>query len=105
MGTIILPRLSRQYVNRSTQEFNRTLDWALRLSVFISIPAMVGLIMLASPILTSLIQYREFTAADTLMASASLKAYALGLPAFILIKVLAPGFYSRQDTKTPVKSG
>ena len=105
MATIILPRLSKQYVNRSTQEFNMTLDWALRLSVFISVPATVGLILLASPILTSLIQYREFTAMDTLMASTSLKAYALGLPAFILIKVLAPGFYSRQDTKTPVKIG
>ncbi len=105
MATIILPRLSKQYVNRDTQEFNTTLDWALRLSVFISVPATVGLILLASPILTSLIQYREFTAMDTLMASTSLKAYALGLPAFILIKVLAPGFYSRQDTKTPVKIG
>lgn len=105
MATIILPRLSKQYINRSTQEFNMTLDWALRLSVFISVPATVGLILLASPILTSLIQYREFTAMDTLMASTSLKAYALGLPAFILIKVLAPGFYSRQDTRTPVKIG
>ena len=104
-ATIILPRLSRQYVNRSTRDFNLTLDWALRLSVLISIPAMVGLIMLAGPILTSLVQYREFTATDTLMASTSLKAYALGLPAFILIKVLAPGFYSRQDTRTPVKIG
>lgn len=104
-ATIILPRLSRQYVNRSTKEFSMTLDWALRLSIFISIPATAGLIMLSSPILTSLIQYREFTATDTLMAAISLKAYALGLPAFILIKVLAPGFYSRQDTKTPVKIG
>ena len=104
-ATIILPRLSRQYVSRSTREFSLTLDWALRLSILISIPATVGLIMLASPILTSLVQYREFTATDTLMAAASLKAYALGLPAFILIKVLAPGFYSRQDTKTPVKIG
>lgn len=105
MATIILPRLSRQYVNRSTRGFSLTLDWALRLSVLISIPATVGLIMLASPILTSLVQYREFTATDTLMASMSLQAYALGLPAFILIKVLAPGFYSRQDTRTPVKIG
>ena len=104
-ATIILPRLSRQYVNRSMNEFSQTLDWALRVSIFISIPATVGLIMLASPILTSLIQYREFTATDTLMAATSLKAYALGLPAFILVKVLAPGFYSRQDTRTPVRIG
>ena len=104
-ATIILPRLSRQYVNRSMNEFSQTLDWALRVSIFISIPATVGLVMLASPILTSLIQYREFTATDTLMAATSLKAYALGLPAFILVKVLAPGFYARQDTRTPVRIG
>ena len=104
-GTIILPRLSKQYVNQSQTGFNQTLDWALRLSILIAIPAMLGLMMLAKPILTSLVQYREFTATDTSMAALSLMTYALGLPAFILIKVLAPGFYSRQDTKTPVKIG
>lgn len=104
-ATVILPRLSKQYVNQSTTGFNQTLEWALKLSVFIAIPSTIGLILLAQPILTSLIQYREFTALDTQMASLSLITYALGLPAFILIKVLAPGFYSRQDTKTPVKIG
>lgn len=104
-ATIILPRLSKQYVNKSESGFNQTLDWALRISIVIAIPAMLGLILLAKPILTSLIQYREFSATDTSMASLSLITYALGLPAFILIKVLAPGFYSRQDTKTPVKVG
>lgn len=104
-ATIILPRLSRQYVNQSTTGFNQTLEWALKLSIFIALPSTIGLILLAKPILTSLIQYREFTVLDTNMASLSLMTYALGLPAFILIKVLAPGFYSRQDTKTPVKIG
>jgi putative peptidoglycan lipid II flippase len=104
-ATIILPRLSRQYVNQSTIGFNQTLEWALKLSVFIALPSAIGLILLAKPILASLIQYREFTAVDTEMASLSLMTYAFGLPAFILIKVLAPGFYSRQDTKTPVKIG
>ena len=104
-GTIILPRLSKQYVNQSQAGFNQTLDWALRLSILIALPAMLGLMLLAKPILTSLVQYREFTATDTSMAALSLMTYALGLPAFILIKVLAPGFYSRQDTKTPVKIG
>ncbi|MGH1536867.1 MAG: murein biosynthesis integral membrane protein MurJ [Gammaproteobacteria bacterium] len=104
-ATIILPRLSRQYVNQSTSGFSQTLEWALKLSIFIAIPSAIGLILLAKPILTSLIQYREFTALDTNMASLSLITYAFGLPAFILIKVLAPGFYSRQDTKTPVKIG
>ncbi len=104
-ATVILPRLSRQFVNQSTSDFNQTLEWALKLSIFIALPSAVGLIILAKPILTSLIQYREFTLHDTNMASLSLMTYALGLPAFILIKVLAPGFYSRQDTKTPVKIG
>jgi len=104
-ATVILPRLSKQYVNQSTTGFNQTLEWAIKLSVFIAIPCTIGLVLLAKPILTSLIQYREFTALDTNMASLSLVTYALGLPAFILIKVLAPGFYSRQDTKTPVKIG
>jgi putative peptidoglycan lipid II flippase len=104
-ATIILPRLSKQHVNQSTSGFSQTLEWALKLSLFIAIPCTVGLILLAKPILISLIQYREFTLLDTNMASLSLMTYALGLPAFILIKVLAPGFYSRQDTKTPVKIG
>jgi putative peptidoglycan lipid II flippase len=104
-ATTILPRLSRQYVNKSSTEFNQTLEWAIKLSVFIALPSAIGLVLLAKPILTSLIQYREFTAFDTHMASLSLVTYALGLPAFILIKVLAPGFFSRQDTKTPVKIG
>lgn len=104
-ATVILPRLSKQFVNQSTNGFNQTLDWALKLSVFIAIPSAIGLILLAKPILATLIQYREFTVHDTNMASLSLMTYALGLPAFILIKILAPGFYSRQDTKTPVKIG
>ena len=104
-ATTILPRLSRQFINQSSTGFNQTLEWAIKLSVFIALPSAIGLILLAKPILTSLIQYREFTALDTQMASLSLMTYALGLPAFILIKVLAPGFYSRQDTKTPVKIG
>ncbi len=104
-ATMILPRLSKQFINQSTSGFNQTLDWALKLSIVIAIPSAIGLILLAKPILTSLIQYREFTVLDTNMASLSLVTYAFGLPAFILIKVLAPGFYSRQDTKTPVKIG
>ena len=104
-ATIILPRLSRQYINQSHSGFSQTLDWALRIAITITIPAMVGLIILAKPVLASLIQYREFTSTDTYMASLSLTTYALGLPAFILIKILAPGFYARQDTRTPVKIG
>jgi putative peptidoglycan lipid II flippase len=105
IATAILPRLSQQHARRSVEEFSQTLDWAMRLALLVTVPAMLGLILLAGPILISLIQYREFSYADTQMTLMSLIAYSCGLPAFILIKILTPGFYSRQDTKTPVKIG
>jgi len=104
-ATVILPMLSKQHVAKQYEDFNQTIQWALRISLLISIPAMLGLIALAAPILSTLVQYREFSLFDTQMATLSLIAYSIGLPAFIFIKVLAPGFYSRQDTKTPVKIG
>ncbi|MGI9301858.1 MAG: murein biosynthesis integral membrane protein MurJ [Gammaproteobacteria bacterium] len=105
VATVILPRLSRQHAQSAPEAFNRTLDWALRTMVVMSIPTMFGLMLLAGPILTTLIQYREFTFNDTQMARLSMIAFAFGLPAFIMIKVLAPGFYARQDTKTPMRIG
>lgn len=104
-ATVILPMLSKQYVTKNNQAFDQTLQWALKISLLVSVPAMFGLIVLSGPILFTLIQYREFSVFDTHMVSLSLMASSLGLPAFIFIKVLAPGFYSRQDTKTPVKIG
>ena len=104
-ATVILPMLSRQHVSENPQQFNQTLQWAMKLSLLIAIPAMFGLVALATPILSALVQYRQFSVFDTQMASMSLMAYALGLPAFIYIKILAPGFYARQNTKTPVKIG
>ncbi|SIT70205.1 putative peptidoglycan lipid II flippase [Ectothiorhodosinus mongolicus] len=103
IATVILPRLSKEHAQSNRQGFSQTLDWALRLAVLIAIPSALGLILLATPILASLIQYREFLASDTHMAALSLMAYAAGLPGFMLIKILAPGYFSRQDTKTPVK--
>ncbi len=105
IATVILPRLSQHHARASSQAFNHTLDWALRISLMVAVPAMLGLVVLAGPVLMSLIQYRAFSYEDSQMARLSLMAYALGLPGFILIKVLAPGFYSRQDTKTPVRMG
>jgi putative peptidoglycan lipid II flippase len=105
IATVILPRLSQHHARASSEAFSHTLDWALRLSLMVAVPAMLGLVVLAGPVLISLIQYRAFAYEDTQMARLSLMAYAFGLPAFILIKVLAPGFYSRQDTKTPVRVG
>jgi len=105
LATVILPSLSKQHANQSPEKFNQTLDWALKLVTLIALPAALGLLLLASPLLASLFGYGEFSAHDTRMSSLSLMAYALGLPAFIYIKVLAPGFYARQDTKTPMRIG
>ena len=105
IATVILPTLSQQHARASAEQFNQTLNWALRLVVLIAIPAGVGLFILAGPILSSLFEYGKFTTNDTYFASLSLMAYMLGLPALIAIKILAPGFYARQDTKTPVRIG
>ena len=105
LGTVILPKLSRQHVEAETEGFSRTLDWALRWALLIGMPATVALIILSGPILSALFQYGEFDARDVIMSARSLMAFTLGLIAFMLIKVLAPGFYARQDTRSPVKYG
>nr|WP_051083988.1 murein biosynthesis integral membrane protein MurJ [Gilvimarinus chinensis] len=105
IATVILPNLSRQHAGKDPASFASTLDWAIRLVFLIALPAVVALLILAQPILTTLFQYGATTASDTAMATLSLRAYALGLLAFMLIKVLAPGFYARQDMKTPVRIG
>ena len=103
LSTVILPNLSRKFAQKTPEAFSHTLDWAMRLAVVITIPAALGLAVLARPILITLFQYDAFGADDVEMSALSLSAYAAGLPAFIAVKVLAPGFYARQDTKTPVK--
>lgn len=105
IATVILPTLSQQHARASTEQFNQTLNWALRLVTLITIPACAGLFILAAPILASLFEYGKFSAHDTYFSSLSLMAYMLGLPALIVIKILAPGFYARQDTRTPVRIG
>ena len=103
LATVILPNLSRKHAAQSAEAFSDTLDWALRLAILITLPAAVGLAVLAQPIIATLFQYGQFQGDDVVMASLSLVAYATGLPAFIAIKVLAPGYYARQDTATPVR--
>jgi putative peptidoglycan lipid II flippase len=105
LATVILPNLSRKHAENSAEAFSETLDWALRLALLITLPAAAGLMVLSVPILVTLFQYQAFEVSDVLMSSLSLKAYALGLPAFIAVKVLAPGYYARQDPTTPVKIG
>ena len=103
LGTVILPNLSRKHANESVEGFSRTLDWGLRWTLLLGAPAAVGLLVLAGPMIATLFQSEVFTPGDVEMASRSLMAYALGLVPFILIKVLAPGYYARQDTRTPVR--
>jgi len=103
LSTVILPSLSRSHANASEEEFSATLDWGLRLVLLIGIPSMTGLIILAQPVLATLFLYHDFTAWDARMAGLSLMTMSFGLPAFMLIKVLAPAFYSRKDPRTPVR--
>jgi len=105
LSTVILPSLSKKHASASKAEFSHTIDWALRWVFIIATPAAIGLIWLAEPLLMTLFQYGEFTPEDAHKASLSLMAYGLGLLPFIFIKVLAPGYFARQDTKTPVKIG
>ncbi len=105
IATVILPALSSRHVDKSADEFSRTLDWGIRKVVLLGLPAMAGLIVLAEPMLMVLFMRGEFTPEDARFASYSLFAYGSGLLSFMLVKVLATGFYSRQDTKRPVKYG
>jgi len=105
-ATVILPNLSRQHAAKSVDEFNAILDWAIRFVLLIAVPASIALMMIAEPLLAALFfDGSAIDQRDIVMAGFSLRAYALGVVAFMLIKVLAPGYYARQDTKTPVKIG
>ncbi|MEF1158727.1 murein biosynthesis integral membrane protein MurJ, partial [Vibrio parahaemolyticus] len=105
IATVILPALSRKHVDSQSEGFAHTMDWGVRMVTLLGIPAMLGLMALAKPMLMVLFMRGEFSPQDVHHASLSLLAYASGLLNFMLIKVLAPGYYSRQDTKTPVKYG
>ena len=103
LSTVMLPRLATHHVQDAKEAFHRTLEWGVRLSWMLALPCVAGLILLAGPIFVSLVQYREFGENDTLMASMSLIAYSTGLPAFMLVKILASGFYACQNPKRPMK--
>ncbi|MFP5440730.1 MAG: murein biosynthesis integral membrane protein MurJ [Gammaproteobacteria bacterium] len=105
IGTVILPSLSEKHAGKSAEEFNRTIDWALRMTLLVGLPAALAIGLMAMPLMQALFQHGDFTAHDAQMASMALQAYALGIMCFMLIKVLAPAYYSRQDMKTPVKYG
>ena len=106
LGTVILPALvapSRQ--DRSPRASPKALDWGLRTTLLIAMPATLGLMLLAEPLVATLFQGGKFTAFDTRMAAMSVFGLSFGLPAFALVKVVLPAFYARQDTRTPVRAG
>ncbi|MCG6935360.1 MAG: murein biosynthesis integral membrane protein MurJ [Proteobacteria bacterium] len=105
LATVILPNLSEKHTGGDPTAFSRMLDWALRWVLIIGAPAAVGLAVLAGPILSTLFLYGDFTVLDVRMARVSLWAYSFGLLGFTLVKVLAPGYFARQDTRTPVRVG
>lgn len=103
LGTILLPALSKTYASKNRDEYRRLLDWGLRLCFLLVLPCTLALAILAEPLVVSLFQYGKFTANDSLMTQQALMAYAVGLLALILVKILAPGFYAQQNIKTPVR--
>ncbi|MGA9991707.1 MAG: murein biosynthesis integral membrane protein MurJ [Thiobacillaceae bacterium] len=103
LGTILLPSLSKHYADKSPEEYSRLLDWGLRLTLMLALPAAAALAVLAVPLISTLFFYGQFTVNDLWMTRQALMAYSLGLLGLILVKVLAPGFYARQNIRTPVK--
>jgi putative peptidoglycan lipid II flippase len=103
LGTILLPSLSRHYADRSTDEYSRLLDWGLRLTLLLALPAATALALLAVPLTATLFHYGAFSAGDVLATRSAVIAYSVGLTGLIMVKVLAPGFYAQQDIRTPVK--
>ena len=103
IATVVLPNLSRQHASGSLEKYRQTLTWAMRTVWFWGLPAALGLIVLAGPLLATLIHRGAFNSYDVIMTQKSLMAFALGLPGFMMIKVLASAFYAKQNIKTPVK--
>ncbi len=103
LATVVLPSLSRAHSAQALENYSKLLDWALRLALFIAIPSAAGLFILSGPLLATLIYHGAFTADDVRMTQESLWAFSVGLPGFILVKLLASAFYSRQNLKVPVK--
>jgi putative peptidoglycan lipid II flippase len=105
LGTILLPSLSKHHATKSSADYSRLLDWGLRITLLLAVPAAAALALLAIPLVTTLFQYGAFSAADTHATRDAVLGYSVGLVALILVKVLAPGFYAQQDIRTPVKIG
>ena len=102
LGTILLPSLSKFHADEKPAQFSALLDWGLRMTLILTLPAALALALLAVPLLATLFQHGAFAATDVLQTRSALVAYSIGLSGLILVKVLAPGFYARQNIRTPV---
>ena len=105
LATVILPYLSRQHANASMAEFSRTVEWAMRIVFLIAAPAAVGLIVLAEPLVATIFYGGDFSGFDVHMTAVSLQAFSLGLLGFSFVKILAPAYFAREDTRAPVRIG
>lgn len=103
LGTILLPSLAKFHADAQPAQFSALLDWGLRLTLLLTLPAALALALLAVPLVSTLFQHGAFSGSDVLQTRSALVAYSIGLAGLILVKVLAPGFYARQDIRTPVK--
>ena len=104
LGTVILPHLSRRHADADASGYSASLDWGMRTALLVGVPAGLGLMLLAEPLTATIYNYGKFTDHDTRMSAISLTVMAVGIPGFMLSKVLAPAFYARQDTKTPMRA-
>src|SRR5262245_25539409 len=105
LGTILLPSLSKYHADANRAEYSRLLDWGLRITVLLAVPAAAALAVLALPLIAALFHYGRFSTEDAWMTRQALMAYSVGLIGIIMVKILAPGFYARQNIVTPVKIG
>ncbi len=105
ISTVILPHLSRHHAEQSEHSFSETIDWALRMVLLVGVPAAVSLAVISGPLLSTLFQHGQFDSHAVLMSRQSLSAFAIGIAPFMLVKILAAGFYAKQDLRTPVRIG
>ena len=103
LGTVTLPYLSRLWANDDKQTFSQTLDWSLKLALLIAVPAAIGLFVLAEPLVATMFFGGVFDEHAVRMTAMALQAYALGLVGFSVVKILAPAYFARENTRTPVR--
>jgi putative peptidoglycan lipid II flippase len=103
LGTILLPSLAKYHADQSMQAYSELLDWGLRLTLLLAVPAAAALALLAVPLVTTLFHYGAFGSDDVFSTRRAVVAYSAGLIGLLMVKVLAPGFYARQDIRTPVR--